>query len=116
MNKHLEELVKASYKDGKLDEATIKQIAEKLNRSMLKNFISLLKKEEKKKMVLVTTPKPITSIDRIKLKSLFPKKTLVEEIDPSIISGIRIVENDEAYEVNLKKTFHDIIRFINNND
>jgi len=114
MKKQIEELVQASYKDGKLDEATVKNIADKLNRNMLKMFISLIKQEEKKKMVFVTTPKPLSTKDREKVKSLFPKKKIVEEIDPAMIGGIKVVENDEAFDMDLNRTFHDIIRFVNN--
>lgn len=114
MKKQIEELVQASYKDDQLDQETVKKIADKLNRSMLKLYISYLKQEEKKKMVFVTTPKPLKSADREKIKSLFPKKKIIEEIDPSMIGGIKVVENDEAFEMDLNRTFHDIIRFVNN--
>jgi len=114
MKKQLEELVQASYRNGQLDEETVKKIGDKLNRHMLKMYIGLLKNKEKKKMVFVTTPKPLSTKDREKVKSLFPKKKIVEEIDPSMIGGIKIVENDEAYEMDLNRTFHDIIRFVNN--
>ena len=116
MKKQIEELVHASYQDGNLDEATVKKIADNLNRNMLKLYISMLKQEEKKKMVFVTTPKPLSANDREKVKSLFPKKKIVEEIDPSMIGGIKVVENDEAFEMDLNRTFRDIIRFVNNND
>ena len=116
MKKQIEELVQASYKEGQLDEATVKKIADKLNRSMLKLYISVLRQVEKKKMVFVTTPKPLEAKDREKIKSLFPKKKIVEEIDPAMIGGIKIIENDEAFEMDLNRTFHDIIRFVNNND
>lgn len=114
--KQLDELVQASYKDGKLDEATAKKIADKLNRHILKQYINLLKHEEKKKMVFVTTPKPLSAKDREKLKALFPKKKVVEQIDPAMITGIKVVENDESYEMDLNRTFHDIIRFISTHD
>ena len=114
MKKQLEELVQASYKGGQLDGEMVKRIADNLNRSMLKHFINLLKQEEKKKMIFVTTPKPLSTNDREKIKELFPKKKLVEHIDPSMIGGIRIVENDEAYDMDINQTFHDIIRFVNN--
>ena len=116
MKKQIEELVEASYKDGKMDQATIKQIADKLNRNMLKMYISLLKQEERKRIIFVTTPKPLSEKDREKIKSLFSKKKIVEEIDPAMIGGIKIVENDEAFEMDINRTFHDIIRFVNNND
>lgn len=115
MKKQLEDLLlQASYKNGELDDDTVKKIADKLNRNMLKMYISMLKKEEKKKIVFVTTPKPMHAADRDRIKTLFPKKKLIEEVDPQMISGIKIVENDEAYDLDLNKTFHDIIRFVNN--
>jgi len=114
MKKQIEELVEASYKDGKMDEATIKQIADKLNRNMLKMYISLLKQEERKRIIFVTTPKPLSEKDREKIKSLFSKKKIIEEIDPAMIGGIKVIENDEAFEMDINRTFHDIIRFVNN--
>jgi F0F1-type ATP synthase delta subunit len=116
MNKTLKELVEASYIDNQLDESTIKLIADRLNRKMLKHYISVLKKEEKKKMIFVTTPKPLTTKEREKITSLFPKKRILEQIEPAMIAGIKIVENDEAYELDLNQTFHDIIRSVINND
>ena len=99
-----------------LDEKSVKAIADHLNRKLLKQYIQELKREEKKSMIFITTPKPLTVADREKVKELFPKKRIIEEIDPSMINGIKIVKNDEAYEMDLNRTFHDIIRFISNND
>lgn len=114
--KKLQELVQASYIHEDLDEKSVKMIADRLNRNILKQYISLLKQEEKKKMIFVTTPKPLTTKEKEKIKSLFPKKKIVEQIDPSMIAGIKIVQNDEAYEMDLNQTFHDIIRSVSNND
>jgi len=116
MNKKIKVLVDASYMDENLDEKSVKMIADRLNRRMLKQYISLLKQEEKKKMVFVTTPKPITTKEKEKITTLFPKKKIIEQIDPSMIAGIKIVENDEAYELDINQTFHDIIRSVINND
>lgn len=114
--KTLEQLVKESYKEEKLDKETVEYIAERLTRNKLKQYIKLLKEEERKKIIFVTTPKPLSADDKKKIASLFPKKTLVENIDPKMISGIKLVENDEEYEYNLNQTFHDIIRFVSSND
>ncbi|MGI8419358.1 MAG: hypothetical protein ACR2LN_01805 [Candidatus Levyibacteriota bacterium] len=113
---NLEQLVLESYKDGKLDKETVEYIADRLTRNKLKQYINLLKEEERKKIVFVTTPKPLTEDDRKKISTLFPKKAIIEDIDPKMISGIKLVENDEEYEFNLNQTFHDIIRFVSNND
>lgn len=113
---NLEQLVLESYKDGKLDKETVEYIADRLTRNKLKQYINLLKEEERKKIVFVTTPKPLTEDDRKKISTLFPKKAIIEDIDLKMISGIKLVENDEEYEFNLNQTFHDIIRFVSNND
>src|SRR5579863_2458534 len=114
--KKIHELVVASYDGESLDEKSIKMIADKLNRHILKKYISLLKQEEKKKMIFVTTPKPLTEKEKNKLKSLFPKKKIIEQIDPSMIAGIKIVKDDQAYEMDFNQTFHDIIRSVSSND
>jgi F0F1-type ATP synthase delta subunit len=116
MKKQIKKLVEASYIDEKLDEKTVAAISDKLNRKLLKEYIGLLKYEEKKAIIVVTTAKPLIETEREKIKSLFPKKRIVEQIDPEMIGGIKIVENDEEYEMNLNSTFHDIIRFVSNND
>jgi F0F1-type ATP synthase delta subunit len=114
--KNLEKLVQESYKDGKLDKETVDYISDRLTRNKLKQYINLLKEEERKKIIFVTTPKPLSADDKKKISELFPKKTIVENIDPKMISGIKLVENDEEYEFNLNQTFHDIIRFVSSND
>lgn len=114
--KTIEKLAQASYKDEQLDEQSVKLIADRLNRNILKKYITLLKQEEKKKMVFVTTPKPLTAKEREKIKMLFPKKKIIEQIDPSMLAGIKIVQNDEAYEMDLNQMFHDIIKSVSNND
>lgn len=112
--KHIKELVKVSFKNGQLDKEVVEKIGDHLNRNMLKQYITMLKHEEKKKIIFVTTPKPLSTNDREKIKKLFPKKKMIEQIDPSMISGIKVIQNDEAFEMNLNQTFHDIIRLVNN--
>jgi len=114
--RQLDELLQISYKNGDFDEVTVKQIADRMNRTMLKMYITGLKKIENKKIIYVTTPKPLTSIDREKISELFPKKKIIEQIDPAMLGGIKIIENDEAYDIDLNRIFHDIIRFVSNND
>ncbi len=116
MKKKLKDLVIASYNGEELDEKSVKMIADQLNRNILKQYISLLKQEEKKNMVFVTTPNPLTAKEREKITALFPKRKIIEQIEPSMIAGIKIVQKDEAYEMDLNQTFHDIIRAISNND
>src|SRR5438105_3450643 len=95
----LQGLVVKSYKADQLDPAVVDLIANKLNRRQLKQYIRLLKQQESKKQVIVTVPKTLTSEERGMIQKLFTGKKIIYTIDPSMISGIRIVDNDVEYEV-----------------
>jgi len=112
----LKKLVEQSYNNDQLDEKTVDQIATHLSRKDLKNFIKLLRANESKKEVYVTSAEKLQESEVKKIQSLFPTKHLVLSVDSSMISGIKIVENDEEYEINLNRTFHDIISFLSKND
>ena len=115
-NTKLQELVKQSYSNGQLDKATVETIADHLDRKSLKAFLKLLKREEAKHEVFVTSAKELSKTDKDKLQKLFVEKRLYYFIDTTMISGIKVVENDEEFEVNLNRTFHDIMMFLSRND
>ena len=116
MNKKklLEQLIEESYAGEQLDEAVVQKVSEQLDRRMLKQYIKLLKSKEQKKLIIVTTPKPLSQHDRERIAALFPEKRLVEHIDAKMINGIKVVNNDDEYEIDLNQTFRDIIRFVTN--
>lgn len=117
MNKTtLKKLVKESYKDGKLVQENVEYIADKLSRKDLKQFINLLRQEEAKNDVFVTSAEELSKEDVVKIEKLYPGMNIVRSVDPSMIEGVRIVENNKEYEINLNRTFHDIIRFLSTND
>ena len=105
---------KKSYKNDRLDPKLVDMIADHLNRQSLKQYIRLLRQEESKKQVIVTSPKSLTDADKKQLQSQFPKKEIIYIYDPEIISGIRIADKDTEYETSLNQTFSDIIRFLEN--
>ena len=113
---NLKKLAEQSYTNNKLDQETVNKIAVQLSRKDLKNYIKLLKAQESKKEVYVTSAEPLSDVDLKKIQALFPEKNVVRSLDKSMISGIKIVENDEEYEINLNRTFHDIINFLSKND
>jgi F-type H+-transporting ATPase subunit gamma len=116
IGKKLENLVQASYKNGQLDKDTADFIASKLTRNDLKLYIKLLDQEENKKQVFVTASTQLDKASQEKIQHLFPDKKVVYAIDPSMISGIKVVENDVEFEINLNRRFHDIIQFLSKND
>jgi F0F1-type ATP synthase delta subunit len=113
MKKHIQKLVLESYnKHNLLDAKTVDMIADMMNRQSLKQYIHLLKQEENKKQVIITSPKALTTDDKKKLETQFPGKKIIYVLDPEMISGIRIIDKDTEYETSLNQTFNDIIRFL----
>jgi F0F1-type ATP synthase delta subunit len=116
MNNKLQELVKQSYNNGQLDQEAVETIANHLDRKSLKEFLKLLKREEAKHEVFITSAQELSKTDRDKLQKLFAEKRLYYSIDTAMITGIKVIENDEEFEVNLNRTFHDIMMFLSRND
>lgn len=112
IHRTLKNLALMSYNKDLLDEDAVNKIAAKLSRKDLKTFIRLLHAEEKKREVYVTSAAALNKNDKEKIEKLYQNKRVVYAIDSDMVSGIKIVENDEEYEINLNKTFHDIMRFL----
>ena len=112
MKKQIQKLVLQSYKNNQLDPKVVAMIADKMNRQSLKQYINLLKQEETKKQVMITSPKSLSESDKKKLQGQFPGKKFIYILDPEMISGIRIVDKDTEYETSLSQTFNDIIKFL----
>lgn len=109
-------LAKESYKDGQLVKENVEYIASRLSRKELKEYIKLLKIEELKQQVFVTSAEKLNSADLEKIQKLYPGKTINSSVDKEMISGVRIEENNKEYEINLNQRFHDIIGFLSRND
>ena len=109
MKNIIQGLVVKSYKQDQLDPAIVDLVANKLNRRELKQYIRLLRKQENKKQVIVTVPKSLTSEERDMIQKLFTGKKLYYTVDPSMISGIRIIDNDVEYEVSLDQIFQNLL-------
>ncbi len=54
--------------------------------------------------------------NRNKIQKIYPDMKIHSSIDKSMISGVRIVENNKEYEINLNRKFHDIIGFLSTHD
>ena len=104
MKKNLiKKLANASYTKNKLDEKKVARVAKKLKNEDLKVYIKDLKTLEAKKTVTVTLPSD-ESLREIEahLSRIYPDKKLVFSIDPSLLSGIKVVDYDNEYELSLK--------------
>lgn len=117
IKKNFTKLVTQSYSDeGYLDAKTVDQITEHMNRKTLKEYLRVLKQEEKKRQVIVNSPTPLSQADREKMQAQFPTKKIIYMIDPEMISGVQVVNNDEEFEISLNQTFDDIINHLSKYD
>lgn len=116
MPNFIQGLVVKSYKQDQLDASVVDLVANKLNRRQLKEYIKLLKQQESKKQVIVTVPKSLTGEERDMIQKLFTGKKIYYTVDPTMISGIRIVDNDVEYEISLDQIFQNLINHVSKLD
>ena len=101
-NKQIRLLVQASYTKDKLDEKKVEKVVKFLSRSGLKAYIRALKLEEKKHKVYIALPsKSVYNKQRLDLENLYKGKEIIFEEDPSLLLGIRVLDNDMLYELSL---------------
>ncbi len=110
--KLITKLVKASYSDGKLDSEKVNRIAALLRRKELKKYINAVKLQELRSKVTITSAFPLDKKEQEDLKNLFPNKTIVVQTDQSLILGLRILNTDTVYEMNIRDSLHRMSEFI----
>ena len=100
--KQIRLLVQASYTKNKLDNTKVEKIAKLLSKADLKSYIRGLKLEEKKhKVYIALASKTIYNKKRKELEQLYPGKEIIFEEDPSLLLGIRVLNEDMLYELSL---------------
>lgn len=104
----LKKLITASYSKDRLDEKKVSQIAKHLKRKELKQYIFALKAAELTKSVSVVTPSQLSQTEKKQFQDLYRQKRLEFAVDPSIITGVRIVEADIIFELSFLKTLEDV--------
>ncbi|RJQ38919.1 hypothetical protein C4559_00175 [Candidatus Microgenomates bacterium] len=113
--KIFKQLITASYKNDNLDQEKVQRISKALKRSDLKKYIKMLKDYENKKMVTVSSPFPFKKEEEKLLKNMFPNKKIMYNTDKSLILGIKIIDNDMVYDLNLKNRLENLLSFIESN-
>ncbi|MEK7451093.1 MAG: hypothetical protein AAB662_04110 [Patescibacteria group bacterium] len=108
--KNIKKLVLASYIDKKLNPIRVNKIAGLLARKDLKTYIKTLKSYEKKNTVIINLP--FLYNDKKIFAKMFKGKKIIYKEDPSLIAGVRIINNDIVYEHDLKNTLEDIATHI----
>jgi len=111
--KKIDKLIGASYKGSDLDQKKVNKIASLINKSDLKKYINGLKLLENKRNLIIVSPTKIQ--DTRSFEKLFPHKKIVLENDPTLMLGVRIIDNDSVYDFTLKNSLDKIISYIEQN-
>jgi hypothetical protein len=112
MNKvNIKKMALASYTNDQLDENKANFVAKNIKKSYLKTYIKNLKTIETKKTVRITVPNEngIVEIQKYFTK-IYPGRKLVFDADESLISGIKVVDYDNVYELSLKNFLEQAIK------
>lgn len=112
--KQIKQLANFSFSKDLLDGKKVNRVSKLLTRNELKIYIKALKNIENSKKVTLVTPN-IKGMGEIvsKLKSLFPDKRIELKEDKTLLAGVKIIDNDNIYDYNLKNTLKNLVGFIN---
>lgn len=99
----IKKLAKASYTNNMLDEIKVNKVAKNLKNKDLKIYVKDIKTLESKKTVTVVLPND-DSLKEIRnhFTKIYPDKKLIFALDPSLLTGIRVVDFDNEYELSLR--------------
>lgn len=110
--KKILQLAMYSYTDGFLDEKKVTNISSLIRRSDLKKYINALKNIESLKKIIVSVP--ISNINEGLFRDLFPNKKIIIKKDPSLLLGVKVIDNDIVYEFSLKNSIENLVSDIKN--
>lgn len=104
----MKKVVQASFVEGALNETNVSRIMKSLTYSELKNYTTLLKRELAKLSVVVVSAIPLSNEQQAETTALYPGKSVSFEIDPTLLGGMRVIENDMIYENNVANTLQSL--------
>lgn len=112
----MQQLALQSYKNDHLDQKLVEEIANWLSRKELKDYIRAILREEKKKDVYVNSAKPLDQKQKNQIEEMFKGKRFFYITDPAMISGVKIVYNDSAFEINIDQILSSLLQYITKYD
>lgn len=106
----IKKLAHASFKNAQLDAPRVRKISKLLKKEELKYYIKALKQiENKKTITLVVSDEDIDSVANVveKIRKIYPDKKILIKTDPTLIAGIKVINDDLIYEVSVKQILED---------
>lgn len=114
--KYIKKIALASYTKNELDSKKVNKIAGFLTRNNLKQYIKELKLLENKKTITILTPsysKKTQDDVKKEFAKVFVDKKIIIDTDPSLILGVKVIDNDLIYDLSLKNTLDNLNIHIN---
>lgn len=111
--KKIDKLIAVSYKGSDLDQKKVNKIASLISRSDLKKYISGLNLKELEKSLIISSP--MNNQYSKKFEILFPNKKIIFKKDPTLMLGMKIIDNDTVYEFTMKNSLDKILNYIEQN-
>lgn len=109
--REIKTLTIASYKNDKLNEAFIVRVMKALSRKDMKAYLRALQLEEKKRKIYVATAqKSGYNTTKKSLEKIFAHKDIVFQEDPSLLLGLKIIDNDIVYDMSLKNQLETVAK------
>jgi len=101
--KQIKQLASASYTKEILDSKKVEKIAALLSRADVKEYIRALKLAEKSHTVSLVLPDAkLYNSNRKFWENAFKNKRVIVEEDPSLLLGVKVINNDMIYDMTLK--------------
>lgn len=103
---YLQKLVDLSYhKDKQINQSYAQTIASSLKRADLKKYLNALWAFEDKRTVTITSAITLSAGQQNDFAKEFLDKTIQYQVDPTLMVGIEVTDNDIVYNNNLKQRF-----------
>lgn len=114
MKNNIKLLATSSYTKNKLDKEKVAKVVKNLTKKELREYIRILKDIESKNTVIAYLPSLSQKSELLEreLKKNFSDKKIEFREDNSLIAGIKIIDYDNVYNLNLKNAIDDMILFI----
>lgn len=104
--KKMQQKLKLSMTNGRLDPRKIELIAKKMDRRELSEYYRLLVAKRAEEKVVITSAIQLPGTVAFELRKLFTDKEVFFETDPKIIAGLKVRFSDLLFNASLKDYLH----------
>lgn len=109
--KLIKELAQKSFFRNNLDAKRVKYFVSKMKRKEIRGYLRTIKTIDSRNTVRIIFPSltKIKKSDILRLSNFYKGRKIIVGEDPSLILGVRLIDNDLVYDFNLENSFENII-------